>query len=450
MTNYNMPVTPSPDPSSDMEFPLELPYYGCPFVEAIRRFFLKYATFKGRASRSEFWFFVLFNAIVGTVLNIAKWSLPREAKSFIIFLDVLWELAILVPYIAIAVRRLHDTNKSGTWLFAPFGSMILGLILVISGIGSALFSMASHFDLDMMDDVSTPDLKPAGMGIFLIVLGLLVVLAGSILFIVLMVAPEDPRGVRFDDPRFVMNTGTVGYGPSAAEGFNQQLFNGSYAPGQYSPFPPQGQGQSQAPSPMQLTPQPNPSQQFAQQPVQPYVPAQERTPQDFYSQPSLSSEERAQWVQPQPTNQQPYQDPTQTQAQNPPYQAGVRPFNPAMSPSPTPQVPTQFQAPGQSTANASQKPQSFGLSGNQAGQQPAPSMTSDHDSYQQYQQPHFTQQVPEKNPYERKNDDHHQLLAPPQPIHQETFPSMNTGTAQQGGTGDGHANHGKDESQEER
>ena len=79
------------------------------FIEAIKVCFTKYAVFKGRASRSEFWWFFLFmlasNFVLVTDLGPA---------------EILLGLAILVPYFAVGVRRFHDANISGVIFVIPF------------------------------------------------------------------------------------------------------------------------------------------------------------------------------------------------------------------------------------------------------------------------------------------------------------------------------------------
>lgn len=74
------------------------------FTEAIKSVFSQYATFSGRARRSEYWYFVLFTFLAGIVL------------SFIPFVNTIWPLFILLPTLAVSVRRLHDTGKSGWYL----------------------------------------------------------------------------------------------------------------------------------------------------------------------------------------------------------------------------------------------------------------------------------------------------------------------------------------------
>ncbi len=71
-----------------------------------------YAVFSGRARRAEYWYFVLFNAIAGIVLSIISKIIVDNRN----ILGGLYSLAILLPMIAVSIRRLHDTGKSGWWV----------------------------------------------------------------------------------------------------------------------------------------------------------------------------------------------------------------------------------------------------------------------------------------------------------------------------------------------
>ena len=86
-----------------------------------------YANFQGRARRSEFWWFALANVVV----FIALFILGAIIKP-LIFLAFIYWLAMIIPYIAVAVRRLHDTDKSG-WFY------LLGLIPFVGGIILLIF-----------------------------------------------------------------------------------------------------------------------------------------------------------------------------------------------------------------------------------------------------------------------------------------------------------------------
>lgn len=97
-----------------------------PLVEAYKRVVLeRYAQFEGRAGRAEFWWFVLANLLVQVVLNI----LMGIADIFFI-LALLYGLAVLIPSLAVAIRRLHDTGKSGWFLLIGL-IPIVGFILLI-------------------------------------------------------------------------------------------------------------------------------------------------------------------------------------------------------------------------------------------------------------------------------------------------------------------------------
>lgn len=104
-------------------------------VEAVKQFFTKYATFKGRTSRKDFWLaflgVVLISMVIGFVAGLLGGLLGDNGGAIIGLLPVVWELAIIVPALAIEVRRLHDINKSGWWIFISFVPFVGSLILLI-------------------------------------------------------------------------------------------------------------------------------------------------------------------------------------------------------------------------------------------------------------------------------------------------------------------------------
>lgn len=79
----------------------------------------KYAVFTGRARRSEFWYFVLFNAIISWVLSFVFGLIGLPIVSS------LYSLAVLLPSIGVAIRRMHDINKSGWFILIPIYNIIL-------------------------------------------------------------------------------------------------------------------------------------------------------------------------------------------------------------------------------------------------------------------------------------------------------------------------------------
>jgi uncharacterized membrane protein YhaH (DUF805 family) len=100
----------------------------------------KYATFSGRARRSEYWFFFLFNFIVSVVASVLDAILHTRNSSGSGLVQTIAALALLVPGIAVAVRRLHDTGRSGWWV-------LIGLIPIIGWIVLIVFLVQdSHSD----------------------------------------------------------------------------------------------------------------------------------------------------------------------------------------------------------------------------------------------------------------------------------------------------------------
>ena len=85
------------------------------FFQSVRSALTKYATFSGRARRSEYWWFLLFYALVGLVAVPLDLILEIEVGEVGLF-DLLSRIAFLVPVTAVSFRRLHDVGRSGWWL----------------------------------------------------------------------------------------------------------------------------------------------------------------------------------------------------------------------------------------------------------------------------------------------------------------------------------------------
>ena len=96
-------------------------YFNKYFLDVIKN---RYAQFDGRADRSEFWYYMLFRVIIG-VIAIALGAIV----GFPIF-ELLVFLVLLIPDTAIAIRRLHDINKTGWWLLVSFIPLIGILVLI--------------------------------------------------------------------------------------------------------------------------------------------------------------------------------------------------------------------------------------------------------------------------------------------------------------------------------
>ena len=95
----------------------------------------KYAVFAGRSRRKEFWYFALFNIILGIVLGVMDRLLGTYSPaSNIGLLSGIYGMAILVPSLAVTVRRLHDIDRTGWWILiglVPFVGTIVPLVLAL-------------------------------------------------------------------------------------------------------------------------------------------------------------------------------------------------------------------------------------------------------------------------------------------------------------------------------
>lgn len=117
------------------------------FDEAIQRAFSNYCNFQGRASRSEYWWFCLFNIIIMMPLNIGNtimtarsmptydpytgyYSAPEPSLNIFAIIMLLYSLAILLPTLGLIWRRLHDIGKAGGWYFIGL-IPIVGIIILL-------------------------------------------------------------------------------------------------------------------------------------------------------------------------------------------------------------------------------------------------------------------------------------------------------------------------------
>lgn len=96
----------------------------------------KYAVFDGRARRKEYWFFILFNVLISMALGIIdRLTGNIDPATGLGVLSSLYPLGVMIPGIAVSVRRLHDTGRSGWWLLINFvpvlGAIVFFFFMVI-------------------------------------------------------------------------------------------------------------------------------------------------------------------------------------------------------------------------------------------------------------------------------------------------------------------------------
>jgi uncharacterized membrane protein YhaH (DUF805 family) len=102
------------------------------FGAAIQTVFSKYAEFEGRAGRSEFWWWALFNVLVVSALNLFTVVSIGDTSSLGTLLASLWLIGVLLPNVAVAVRRLRDAGFGWGYAFfalVPFAGIIVLVIL---------------------------------------------------------------------------------------------------------------------------------------------------------------------------------------------------------------------------------------------------------------------------------------------------------------------------------
>lgn len=98
------------------------------FLESIQTVLRKYAEFTGRAGRAEFWWWALFNVLVLSALNVLNVFPVGENAYLGSVLAGLWSVAVLLPNLAVAVRRLRDTGRDWAnlfWILLPIAGLIV-------------------------------------------------------------------------------------------------------------------------------------------------------------------------------------------------------------------------------------------------------------------------------------------------------------------------------------
>ena len=194
------------------EPPKHQPYYGANPLQAAKRFFTKYATFTGRASRSEVWWTLFLIWLIMQALNIISFIIPPlEIPAAVI--DGILFIGSITPFFAVATRRMHDVNLSGKWLWLLLGASTIGLyVCFIIGIAVMIVTMRNM----------TASL-PAFFTAFILILLVLASVLCWIAFVMLMAKSSVDKGVRFDVIRTVIPIAV----PAPA----------AYAPGQFAQNP---------------------------------------------------------------------------------------------------------------------------------------------------------------------------------------------------------------------
>nr|WP_205708769.1 DUF805 domain-containing protein [Kineococcus siccus] len=100
-------------------------------MQAVRSVLSQYATFSGRARRSEFWFFTLFSVLVSIVATVIDAAIGSDLGGGTGVVGLVVSLALLVPSLAVTWRRLHDTDRSGALALLALIPLVGAIILIV-------------------------------------------------------------------------------------------------------------------------------------------------------------------------------------------------------------------------------------------------------------------------------------------------------------------------------
>ena len=177
---------------------------------------VKYVEFNGRSRRSEFWLWVLFRFLVdsaigviaifmiGSSLHLAMDNPEQFMAQYMTVMPLfrLVGLALFLPTLAVGVRRLHDTNRSGWWIIMPMVVTFVGFIVFFIVVGTSIFQMAGANGAGK--SMSEAQSLQAVMGFFgsLFLCVLLPALISYIVMLVFYVTDGTPGPNRFgQDPK---------------------------------------------------------------------------------------------------------------------------------------------------------------------------------------------------------------------------------------------------------
>ncbi len=209
---YSAPPQGAPAQSSGffaLTAPLDQPAYGCGMGEAFVRFWKKYATFKGRASRGEFWWWIIWLLIISVALHLIPnvfglfGAGARNAmQDFTGIISNIFDIASFIPMLALSVRRLHDINKPGWLLAIYYGIEAIGGILAIAGAillgASDVRAIMNDSEFMMHGSSYRISEEAALLGMALFFIGIAAMFIMGIVYIVFMAAKSNPAGARYD------------------------------------------------------------------------------------------------------------------------------------------------------------------------------------------------------------------------------------------------------------
>lgn len=198
------------------------------FTQAVRSVLSIYATFSGRARRSEYWWFYLFTILVAIATAVIDAVLDTAFDNEIGLVGTITSLALLVPTLAVTARRLHDTGRTGWWMLLPAIPLVATIVVAFAAVLATAFS-------------TNADSNPEVAVIALLAVCVLLTLAAGITLIVFLCLNSKPEANKYGpSPKQppTLPTGPEGYYPPTDHGtpygYPQQQ---PPATGSYTPYP---------------------------------------------------------------------------------------------------------------------------------------------------------------------------------------------------------------------
>jgi uncharacterized membrane protein YhaH (DUF805 family) len=152
------------------------------FPTSVKSGFSNYANFKGRASRSEFWWFVLFSQLLQTVAQQVSGSTGAIA----------W-FALLIPSLSVQVRRLHDSGRSIRWLLWLIASAV-GIAIAFAGLLLQTAQTIANLDAEQLFD------NGSQFWIFVMFISFISLVIGSVVNFVFLLMPSDSEMNKYGPP----------------------------------------------------------------------------------------------------------------------------------------------------------------------------------------------------------------------------------------------------------
>jgi len=196
------------------------------FQESVSSVLRQYARFKGRASRAEFWWFYLFTVLVGLVTGLLDGLLGTES-----LIGMVASLALLLPWLAVSVRRLHDSDLSGWWLAPIVVAGTIGFALFLGGAFVLLMSLWGVAGGATSAEISEMAVPAAGA----LIVGAVLSGIGFVGSLIMGLRRSTPGPNRFGPP-------PPGQAPALPYGQQPGGLNYPLGPGYGTPPPPPGAG----------------------------------------------------------------------------------------------------------------------------------------------------------------------------------------------------------------